>query len=167
MTSQPDDCPRSLSKLRHGQSYLCSLESCSQTPEISSALTRVAASVLNCCIELHSHPTPTPHTPLPLFFSFSPLSLSLENSDLHLSYFAEFVCCEVLDSNTCCFSLSRCIFSLPQLFVFLFDVLSVAVCHQVQTCKKADLCLNLYPCVIKYCLIIIIIISLFLHVNVI
>ena len=27
------------------------------------------------------------------------------------------------------------------------------VCHQGQICKKADLCLNLYPCVIKYYLI--------------
>ena len=39
-------------------------------------------------------------------------------------YFAEFVCCEVLDSNTCSFFLKMS-FSLPQLFVFLFDVLSV------------------------------------------
>ena len=36
------------------------------------------------------------------------------------------------------------------LIEFLFDVLSVAVCHQGQICKKADTCLNLYPCVIKY-----------------
>ena len=43
-------------------------------------------------------------------------------------------------------------FSLPQLFVFLFDVLSQCcrVCHQGQICKKADLCLNLYSCAIKY-----------------
>ena len=43
-------------------------------------------------------------------------------------------------------------FNLPQLFVFLFDVLSVAVrvCHQGQICEKADLCLNLYPSVIKH-----------------
>ena len=26
---------------------------------------------------------------------------SPEKSNLHLSYFAEFVCCEVLDSNSC------------------------------------------------------------------
>ena len=95
-------------------------------------------------------------------------------------------------------------FSSPHLFVFLFDVLSVAVfflmvtstwampwhkwkskgtsrwsiprrcqsapaaqkaltpalvnlpcfCHQGQICKKADLCLSIYPCVIKYYLIL-------------
>ena len=28
------------------------------------------------------------------------------------------------------------------------------VCHQGQICEKADLCLNLYPCVIKYYLIL-------------
>ena len=52
------------------------------------------------------------------------------NSELHLSYFAEFVCCEVLDSNTFFFFfflLLKMYFSLPQLFVFLFEVLSVAV----------------------------------------
>ena len=32
-------------------------------------------------------------------FKFS-LSLSPENSGLHLSYFAEFVCCKILDSNS-------------------------------------------------------------------
>ena len=53
------------------------------------------------------------------------LSLSLENSDLHPSYFAAFVYSEALDSN-CCFVL-KMYFSLPQLFVFLVDVLSVAV----------------------------------------
>ena len=57
--------------------------------------------------------------------SSSSLSLSLENWNLHPSYFAAFVYCEVLDSN-CCFVL-KIYFSLPQLFVFLFDVLSVAV----------------------------------------
>ena len=42
-------------------------------------------------------------------------------------------------------------FSLPQLFVFLFDVLGLAaLVHQRQICKKANLCLNIYPCVIKY-----------------
>ena len=45
--------------------------------------------------------------------------------------------------------------SLPQLFVFLFEIVSVRcrVCHLGQICKKADLCLNLYPCVIKYYLL--------------
>ena len=43
--------------------------------------------------------------------------------------------------------------SLPRLFVFLFDVLSVAVfVIRDRFVKKADLCLNLYPCVIKYSL---------------
>ena len=52
--------------------------------------------------------------------------VSPENSGLpRRSYFAEFVCCEDLDSNSC-FVLER-YFRLPQLFVFLFDVLSVAV----------------------------------------
>ena len=83
------------------------------------------------------------------------LSLSPENSDLYLFYFAEFVCCEVLDSNTCLIFL-KMYFSSPQLFVFLFDVLSVAVfvIRDRYICKKADLCLNLYPCVIKYYLIL-------------
>ena len=55
------------------------------------------------------------------------LSLSPENSDLHLSYFAEFVCCEGLDNSTVFLFLLKIYFSLTQLFVFLFDVLSVAV----------------------------------------
>ena len=47
-------------------------------------------------------------------------------------------------------------FSLPQSFVFLFDVLSVAVfvTRDRFIKKKADWGLNLYPCVIKYYLII-------------
>ena len=45
----------------------------------------------------------------------------------------------------------RMYFSLPQLFVFLFDVMSVAVfVIRNRFVKKADLCLNLFPCVIKY-----------------
>ena len=45
-------------------------------------------------------------------------------------------------------------FSLLQLFV-LFDVLSVAVfVIGDRFVKKADLCVNLYPCVIKYYLIL-------------
>ena len=64
---------------------------------------------------------------------------------MHLSYFSEVVCCEILDSNTCLFSL-KMHFSLPQLFVSLVDVLSVAVCHQGQICKKADLCKSLSLC---------------------
>ena len=32
--------------------------------------------------------------------------------------------------------------------------MNVSVCHQGQICEKADLCLNLYPCVIKYYLIL-------------
>ena len=50
---------------------------------------------------------------------------------------------------------------LPQLFVFLFDVLSVAVfvirerfVRKKDKRKKADLCLNLYSCVMKYYLIL-------------
>ena len=54
------------------------------------------------------------------------LSLSPENSGLYLFYFADFVCCEDLDSNNFCFVL-KMRSSLPQLFVFLFDVWSVAV----------------------------------------
>ena len=56
------------------------------------------------------------------------LSLSSpEQSDAYLSYFAHFVCCEGLDSNSFCFLL-KMFFSLPQLFVFLqLFVLSVAV----------------------------------------
>ena len=74
---------------------------------------------------------------------FSP-SLSPENSDLHLSYFPEFVCCEVLDNISLCILVSR-------------NVLSVAVFVIRKICKKkkekkkrakADLCLNLYPSVI-------------------
>ena len=94
------------------------------------------------------------------------LSVCPENSDLHLSYFAEFVCWEALDSNSffVCFvrkmwgfvlfvfSRKMC-FSLLQLFVFLFDVLSAAVfVIRDRFVKKADLCLTLYPCVIKYSL---------------
>ena len=47
-------------------------------------------------------------------------------------------------------------FSLLQLFVFSFDLLSVAVFDTRDRVvkKKADLCLNLYPCVIKYYLIL-------------
>ena len=43
-------------------------------------------------------------------------------------------------------------FSLRQLFVFLLDVLSVAVfvIRDRFVKKKADMCLYLYPCVIKY-----------------
>ena len=44
-----------------------------------------------------------------------------------------------------CFVL-KMYFSLPQLFVFLFDVLSVAVfVIRYRFVKKADLCLNLDP----------------------
>ena len=68
-------------------------------------------------------------------------------SDLYLSYFAEFVCCEVLDSNSfVLFFVLKMYFSLPQLFVFLFDVLSVAVFFiRDRFVKKANMCLNLYP----------------------
>ena len=45
---------------------------------------------------------------------------------MYLPYFADFVCCKDLDSNSSCFVL-KMYSSLPQLFVFLFDVLSVAV----------------------------------------
>ena len=48
-------------------------------------------------------------------------------------------------------------FSLPQLFVFLFNVLRLSVAVFVIrdrfVKKKADLCLNLYPCVTKYSLL--------------
>ena len=54
------------------------------------------------------------------------LSVSPENPNLYLSHFADFLCCEYLDSNSCLFVLKMYL-SLPQLFVFLFDVLSVAV----------------------------------------
>ena len=85
------------------------------------------------------------------WFCFS-LSLSPENSDLYLLYFADLMCCKDLDSNSFCFVL-KMYFSLPQLFV-LFDVLSVTVfVIRDRFVKKADLCLNLYPCVIKYYLI--------------
>ena len=67
-------------------------------------------------------------------------SLSPENSDLNLSYFAEFVCCEVL----VCSFLLKMYFSLPQLFVFLFDVLRVAVfVIRDRLVKKHDLSLSL------------------------
>ena len=72
----------------------------------------------------------------------SPLSLSAEKSDLYLSYFAEFVRFEVLDSTSFfvfCFVL-KMYFSLPQLFVFLFDVLSVAVFVIRDTCVKKPTC---------------------------
>jgi len=81
---------------------------------------------------------------------------------MYLPYFADIVCCEDLDSNSFCFVL-KMYSTLPQLFVFLFDVLSVAVFvirdrsvrknKTKNKTKTADLCLNLYPCVIKYCLI--------------
>ena len=45
---------------------------------------------------------------------------------MSLSYFVDFVRCEDLDSNRFCFVL-KMYFSLPQLFVFLFDILNVAV----------------------------------------
>ena len=71
---------------------------------------------------------------LSLFLSLSvsvslSLSLSLSISVcLCLSYFADFVCCKVLDGNNFCFRfVLKMYFSLQQLFVFLFDVLSVAV----------------------------------------
>ena len=53
------------------------------------------------------------------------LSLSPENSDLYLPYFADLICCEDFDSNSFCFVL-KMHFSLLQLFVW-FDVLSVTV----------------------------------------
>ena len=82
------------------------------------------------------------------------LSLSPEYLDVYLPYFADFVCCKDLDSNSFCFVL-KMYSSLPQLFVFLFDVWSVAVfVIRDRFVKKttADMCLNLYPCVIKYSL---------------
>ena len=63
------------------------------------------------------------------------IQICIENSDLYLSYFVDFICCEDLYRNSFFVLLLRCIlfcfalkmyFSLPQLFVF-FDVLSVAV----------------------------------------
>ena len=52
-------------------------------------------------------------------------------------------------------------FDLLQLSVFLFDVLSVTVfVIRERFVKKADLCLNLYPCIIRYNWAIIIIILL-------
>ena len=64
-------------------------------------------------------------------------------------------CCEDLDSNSFCFVLEM-YFSLPQLFVFLFDVLSAAmfVIRDRFVKKKKPACLNLYPCVIKYYLVL-------------
>ena len=53
------------------------------------------------------------------------LSLSPENSDLYLPYFADLICCEDFDSNSFCFVL-KMYFSLLQLFVW-FDMLSVTV----------------------------------------
>ena len=53
-------------------------------------------------------------------------SLSLLKIQICVSYFAEFVCCEVLASNSL-FVFLKMYFSLPQLFVFLFDILSAAV----------------------------------------
>ena len=57
-------------------------------------------------------------------------------------------------------------FSLPQLFVFLFDLLSVAVFvikvrFVKKRRKKADLRLNLYPCVIRYYLILCLLLLLY------
>ena len=80
--------------------------------------------------------------------------LSPENSDLHLSYFAEFVCYEVLDRNSLfCFVLFlRCILVCRN---YLYTCLTCCCdCHQEQICKEAGLCLNLYPSVIKYYLIL-------------
>ena len=54
-------------------------------------------------------------------------------------------------------------FDLPQLSGFLFDVLSVAVfVIRERFVKKADLCLNLYPCIIRYNWAIIIILLSYL-----
>ena len=73
-------------------------------------------------------------------FPPKPLSLLDRNTLLLLFFFSFF------------FLFLKMYFSLPQLFGFLFDVLSQCcrVCHQGQICKKADLCLNLYTCAIKY-----------------
>ena len=62
------------------------------------------------------------------YYYYCYLLLSLSPPPLSLSYFAEFVCCEILDSNSFfSFFFLKMNFSLPQLFVFLFDVLSIAV----------------------------------------
>ena len=47
------------------------------------------------------------------------------------------------------FSLSVCLSVCPS----LSRIECCCVCHQGQICKKADLSLNLYPCVIKYSLL--------------
>ena len=66
---------------------------------------------------------------------------------MYLSYSADFVSCEDLNDDSFCFVL-KMYFSLPQLFVFLFDVLSVSVFvirDRFVKKEEADLCLNLYP----------------------
>ena len=60
-----------------------------------------------------------------------------------------------------CLSFSKIFFSLPQLFVFLFDVLSVAVFVIRDRFVKKPMCLNLYPCVIKYYLSFLLLFSSF------
>ena len=55
---------------------------------------------------------------------------------MYFLFFADFVCCKDLDSNSSCFVL-KMYSSLQHLFVFLFDVLSVAVfCHKGQIYKN-------------------------------
>ena len=39
-------------------------------------------------------------------------------------------------------------------WILVWCIECCCVCHQGQICKKADTCLNLYPCVIKYYLIL-------------
>ena len=53
-------------------------------------------------------------------------SMFLPASSSSSSFFADFVCWEDLDSNSNFLCVLKMYFSLPQLFVFLFDVLSVA-----------------------------------------
>jgi len=57
------------------------------------------------------------------------VSLSPSLSPLHMSYFAEFVCCKVLDSKSFLlfFCLRRILVCSDYLYSLLFDVLSVAV----------------------------------------
>jgi len=92
------------------------------------------------------------------FSSSSSLSLSLspENSGLHLSYFAEFVCCKILDSNSLFVFLKMyfIFYFAAMIYILVWCIECCCVCHQGQICEKADLCLNLNPCVIKYYLIL-------------
>ena len=81
------------------------------------------------------------------------LNLNYNKIKFSFELSAEFVCCEVLDSNSCLFFLRCILVCRSYLYSCLTYWVLLCLSYQGQICKKADLCLNLYPCVIKYDLI--------------